>query len=161
MDCIWSLQEKLLAARDFKKWTFQKQIQYLNSELDKHKNSHDRESFKNYMEEFFCVTEQEYFDKYYPAMKDKLVKSICLKCRIEINPDEKSLKMGVHLLHLRCHKEILHKIRILQENGWEKTDKLDAYFDLLRIEKAVRPAISTIGGKRRKIRVVFSLNLEE
>ena len=68
-DCLQSLQEKLFAARDFNKWGFDKQRQYLSQELDRQPKMHDRLSLKNYLEEFFCINEDK-FEKYYEALKN-------------------------------------------------------------------------------------------
>ena len=137
-----------MAARDFKKWGFQKQIQYLSNELDKHQKKYDQLSFKNYMEEFFCITEGEY-SKYYEALKDKLVPAVCPKCREEIKSNDNVLHIGAHILHKHCHKKITSKIQIILDNRWEKSDKIDAYFDLLRIEKEIRPAIKELLNSRK------------
>jgi hypothetical protein len=141
--CIHTLQEKLIAARDFKKWDFDKQICYLSQELDRHQKKHDQLSFKNYMEEFFCIPETDY-PKYFEALKEKLVFSVCAKCGDEINHSDITSRLGTHILHARCYKELAHKIQIIQDNGWEKSDKMDAYFDLLRIEKEIRPVIKEV-----------------
>jgi len=152
--CIQTLQEKLMAARDFKKWGFQKRIKYLSNELDKHQKKHDQLSFKNYMDEFFCITEDEYV-KYYEALKDKLVPAVCPKCREEIKSNDKAFHIGAHILHQHCHKKITSKIQIILDNRWEKSDKIDAYFDLLRIEKEIRPAIKELlSNKKDKTKAI-------
>ena len=77
------------------------------------------------------------------------MQAVCPTCQKEVNPNKDSNKLGNHLLHQRCYKEVLHKIHIMLENKWEKSNKLDAYFDLLRIEKEIRPAIKEILKKSR------------
>ncbi|MFC1586022.1 hypothetical protein ACFL5V_10780 [Fibrobacterota bacterium] len=141
--CIQSLQDKLMTAREFKKWDFQKQVDYLAGEIDKHQKKHDRMSFKNYIEEFFNVTEEQ-SESYYDALKEKFLTAVCPKCRKQVVSSDKAEKFGSYLLHHHCYKDMAYKIKIILENGWNKTNKLDAYLDLLRIEKEMRPALKEI-----------------
>ncbi len=139
-DCYTVLQNSFFAARDFKTWDFDKQVKFLAKELDARSQKYDRERFKLYLEEFFCVSEAD-FEKFYEALKTRLYQSVCLVCHEEILAEEEPHPFGRHQLHRRCHKEIHKKISILLENDWDKTGKLDAYFDLLRLEKSLRPAV--------------------
>ena len=141
--CIQTLQEKLLATRNFNKWNFSKQIAHLSKELEKQSKKHDKISLKFFLDEFYCIGSKDFLP-FYQALKKQLVPAMCSKCNTEIKEQDKTNIIGEHKLHGRCYKKIKHKIQILIDNKWDKSNKLDAYLDLLRIEKQIRPAIKKL-----------------
>jgi len=139
-ECVQKIQDKLIASRDFKKWKFKRQIDFLINELKGHDKKHDRKSLKLYLDEFFCIGEVDFLP-YYKALQEHLVSAVCQKCQKEIDTDGESTILGNHILHMSCNREVNQKIKIVLDNDWDKSDKLDAYFDLLRIEKEIRSAV--------------------
>jgi hypothetical protein len=140
--CIQSLQKKFFAARDFKNWEFTKQVNYLSNELDKQGKKYDDKSFRTYLEEFYCISRKSAMT-YSKALKHKLVPSVCACCHEELTDEAPQMDLNELHLHSHCYREISWKIRIIQESGWDCSDKLDAYFDLLRIGKSLRSAVKT------------------
>jgi len=147
-DCVTVLQDRLLAARNFKQWDFERQIDYLKEDLSRHEKKFDRPSLKNYLEEFYCIESKNY-SNYYAALQNELSNAICPICHHEVNAKSDQNIFGAHILHFQCFKEITNKIKIIVDNNWEQSDKFSAYLDLLKIEKAVRPALKDYLKKTR------------
>ncbi len=139
-DCISILQERLIASRDFGKWPFERQVDYLKDDILNQDKKFDRVALKNYLEEFFCL-DMEKFEDLYEALKPFLANAVCPRCHQEVDILENHSTFGHHVLHPKCHKEIQNKIKIIEDNNWDKSDKFSAYLDLLKIEKALRPTI--------------------
>ncbi|MBF0433217.1 MAG: hypothetical protein HQK83_18195 [Fibrobacteria bacterium] len=148
-DCIQSLQATFFAARSFQKWTFEKQISYLENELDQRKEKHDKLSLKVFLDEFFCISSED-FPRYYEALQHKLAQAICPKCKNEILPGEDNSSLGERIFHNHCYKKLSGKIDIILENEWDLSDKLNAYFDLLKIDKELRGIVHRAIKQRRK-----------
>jgi hypothetical protein len=135
--CVQILQERLIAARKFKDWDLTKQVNYLKKDLQSQTKKYDICSLKTYLEEFYCITDEQY-SGFHEALKAYLVPVVCPKCSREIQDNQHALIFGKALVHKSCHHDLSQKLNILKENGWHKSDKLDAYLDMLQVEKDVR-----------------------
>ena len=92
------------------------------------------------LDEFFCIESKNY-DKYYEVLQGELSNAVCPNCHREVDAAGIHNVFGPHILHSKCFKEIDNKLKIIVDNNWEQSDKFSAYLDLLKIEKAVRPAV--------------------
>jgi len=147
-DCITVLQTRLMAARNFVDWDFDRQIEFLHDDLARHEKKFDRPSLKKYLEEFFCIESTNY-EKFYEALQGDLANAVCPNCHREVDALNEHKFFGPHILHPKCSKEIDNKIKIIVDNNWAQSDKFSAYLDLLKIEKSIRPELKEVLKRKR------------
>ncbi len=138
--CKEHIQKKIRVLKDFKDWDFRTQIQQLKKEISGSVQKYDMYRLQYLLKEQYQI-EITSIPQYTQALQEYLIPALCIYCMKEIESNHMVLNLLNCKLHSPCFSELSEKMDYLLKNKWEKSNNLEAYLDLLKIKKELRPAV--------------------